>query len=176
VESAGQADRLDEGVFATEAQRVCLETIAAMLMAAGHEPRRPAVRLPILTLTLAGTTVAIEVQPYDATETWVGVYSYVVTGCPLAPDLLLYLLRENFAVRFGVFAIAGAGDVVFRARLLGSTCTAEKLLAVVNEVVAVTTQWEQPIVENWGGERAADRLCYPDVGPPSPPQLPAAAL
>jgi hypothetical protein len=173
VESADPVDRLEEGVFATEAQRDGFAAIAAMLMAAGYEPRRPAIRLPVLTLTLAGTTVAIEVQSYGATETWVGVSSYVVTGCPLAADLLLFLLRENFAVRFGVFAIAGEGDVVFRARLLGSTCTAEKLLAVVNEVATVTAQWERPIVVNWGGERAADRLCVPDVAPPAPPRLPA---
>ncbi len=173
MESADPVDRLEEGVFATNAQRESLTAIAAMLMAAGYEPRRPAVGLPILTLTLASTTVAIEVQPFGATETWVGVSSYVVTGCPLTPDLLLFLLRENFAVRFGVFAIAGEGDVVFRAQLLGSACTVEKLLAVVNEVATVTAQWEQPIVENWGGERAADRLCAPDVAPPAPPQLPA---
>ncbi|MFQ3680351.1 MAG: hypothetical protein SNJ60_07590 [Pseudanabaenaceae cyanobacterium] len=169
MESTAQADRLDEGAFATDAQRSCFASIAAMLMAAGYEPRRPALRLPILMLSQADATVAIEVQPYDATETWVGVYAYVVTGCPIAADLLLFLLRENFAVRFGMFAIAGEGDVVFRARLLGSACTAEKLLAVVQAVVTVARQWERVIVENWGGERAVDRLCYADGGTPSPP-------
>ncbi|NJK60965.1 MAG: hypothetical protein HC918_12970 [Oscillatoriales cyanobacterium SM2_1_8] len=169
----GPTDRLDAEVFATEAQQQCFAAIAAALMAAGRWPRRPAVRSPILTLNQDETTVAIEVQPYGSTESWVAVWSYLVTGCPLSADLLLFLLRENFNVRFGVFAIAGVGDVVFRARLLGSSCTVDKLLAVVNEVGAVTTQWDRVIAEHWGGERAAERMCYPDWVPvmaaPAPP-------
>ncbi|MGQ9864695.1 MAG: hypothetical protein ACUVSQ_00170, partial [Pseudanabaenaceae cyanobacterium] len=138
MKSTDQADWLDEGVLATDAQRSCFAAIAAMLMAAGYAPRRSAVHLPILTRALAETTVTIEVQPLAATETWVGVYAYGVMGCLLAADLLLFcffdcgkiLRRALGCLRSPGRGCSGHGDILLPTKLLDTGTAMEWHLAV----------------------------------------------
>ena len=69
-----------------------------------------------------------------------------------------FLLRENDRMTFGAFGIDQDGDVFFEHTIVGSTCDKPELKTSVSSVVLIADEYDDLIVEKWGGERAIDRL------------------
>lgn len=103
--------------------------------------------------------VEVRIYPWgeEFKDTAINARSRVVTGAILEPGLLNFLLRENAQMRFGAFSIDAKGDILFEHTIVGSTCDPEELEASVVAVLEAADEYDDRIVERWGGERALDR-------------------
>lgn len=105
-----------------------------------------------------GTTVLeISVDPYGPEEAVVVVMAYCVQGAEVDKDLLLALLELNHTLPFGSFSIAG-GDVFFSESLFGRSLDRASLLTAIAAVATVSDDYDDRIVERFGGQTALDRI------------------
>jgi hypothetical protein len=107
---------------------------------------------------MGSALVEVFVFPWGTDEAIINTRSYVVTGTELTPDLMRFLLRENSNMRFGAFGIDDNGDVLFEHTIVGSTCDKIELESSVNAVLEIADDYDDKIVERWGGMRALDRI------------------
>jgi hypothetical protein len=108
---------------------------------------------------MVGTAYAqLGVFPWGKDEATITTRSYVVTGTELVPDLMFYLLHENDRMRFGAFGVDDEKDIFFEHTIVGSTCDKEELKASVMAVIMTADQYDEKIVEKWGGQTARDRM------------------
>lgn len=113
---------------------------------------------PGLAIFMGSALVEVFVFPWGEDEAIINTRSFVVTGAELVPDLMRYLLRENSNMRFGAFGIDENGDIVFEHTIVGSTCDKKELESSVAAVLEVSDDYDDKIVERWGGKRALDRI------------------
>jgi hypothetical protein len=91
----------------------------------------------------------------------INVRSWVVTGAERTPEMLDFLLRENFKMRFGAFGMDADGDIVFEHTIAGSTCDKNELKASMLAVLHTADDYDDKIVGRWGGQRSMDRVQTP---------------
>ncbi|MCC7479335.1 YbjN domain-containing protein [bacterium] len=96
---------------------------------------------------------------------------YVVTGAELRAELLEWLLKQNYNVRFGAFGIDDENDIFFQHTIVGSTMEKEELRAMVMAVIWTSDESDDEITSRWGGMRYTERLAAPAA--PAPPAEPA---
>lgn len=82
--------------------------------------------------------------------------SHVVSGAELSPDLLRFLLRTNTDTMFGGFSIDSDSNIIFEHNIVGSTCDPNELEESVLAVLETADNYDDKIVERWGGKRALD--------------------
>ena len=111
----------------------------------------------MVRICIGSAFAVLNVYPWKEDDAVVNTRSYVVTGVELTPDLLYYLLRENDDMRFGAFGIDEDNDIYFEYAIVGSTCDKPELKAAVGAVAATADEYDDLIVERWGGARAVDR-------------------
>lgn len=111
---------------------------------------------PLIRITFGSAFVVVNVYPWRD-DTVVNARSYVVTNVEMSHDLMHYLLRENDDMRFGAFGIDEENDIFFEYAIVGSTCDKPELKAAVAAVAITADEYDDRIVERWGGERAIDR-------------------
>ena len=87
----------------------------------------------------------------------VKISSKVVSGANLTLELCQFLLGQNDALVFGAFALTPEGEICFRHTIVGSTCDPEELVASINAVLEVADEFDDRIVQKWGGQRALDK-------------------
>jgi hypothetical protein len=111
--------------------------------------------MPVFEVMVGSTFAFVQVVPWqeDATIT---ARAYVVSGASMTPELQLYLLRENDTMRFGAFGIDESGDIIFQHAIVGSTCDKNELRETVATVIRVSDQYDDLIVDQWGGKRGLD--------------------
>ncbi len=140
--------------FASQRQRDCYERVAAWL-ADRPEPAIAPPAVPAWVLQSGSAAVAVAVTASSPDLVTVEVWSYVVMGARIDPDLLDYLLRENQKLAFCGFALDADNDILLQAELL-DTCTAKELHFAVDRVLAWADTYDDWIVAVWGGRRAVD--------------------
>ncbi len=114
--------------------------------------------VPGLAMVMGSALVEVFVFPWGKDDAVINARSYVVTDVELSPDLMHFLLRENNIMRFGAFGIDENGDIIFEHTIVGSTCDKLELEASVNAVLEIADDYDDKIVERWGGRRALDRM------------------
>lgn len=107
---------------------------------------------------MGSALVEVLVFPWGEDDAIINTRSYVVTGAELTPDLMLFLLKENSQMLFGAFGVDEHGDILFEHSIVGSTCDQKELESSVNAVLQVADDYDDIIVQKWGGERALDRI------------------
>lgn len=144
--------------FQTAMQEACYEKIATWMRELYG--KFPCARndVPGLALFMGSALVEVIVFPWNEDDAIINTRSYVVTGTELTPDLMRFLLRENNNMRFGAFGVDEQGDILFEHTIVGSTCDKPELEASVNAVLAIADDYDDKIVERWGGKRALDRI------------------
>jgi hypothetical protein len=144
--------------FQTAMQEACYEKVATWMQELYG--KFPCARndVPGLALFMGSALVEVFVFPWNQDDAVINTRSYVVTGAELTPDLMRFLLRENNNMRFGAFGVDEQGDIVFEHTIVGSTCDQPELEASVNAVLAIADDYDDKIVERWGGKRALDRI------------------
>jgi hypothetical protein len=111
-----------------------------------------------LFVTHFGSAVShTRVIPWGEDEAIILTRSCVLTNVEITPDLTYYLLRENDNLYFGRFAIDSENNIIFEHSLMGSTCDQEELKTSVIAVMRFADEYDDKIMERWGGQRALDR-------------------
>jgi hypothetical protein len=111
---------------------------------------------PAFYLKAGSATVHIGVFAWGD-DAIVIVRSYVVTGAEKTPEMMEFLLRENYEMRFGAFSMDEEGDIGFEHTIVGSTCDATELKASILTVANIADRYDDQIVSRWGGRRALER-------------------
>ncbi len=103
------------------------------------------------------TVLELSVEPYGPEETTVEVTSYCVQGVRLQEDLLLGLLELNHEQPVGAFSLVGT-DIFFSQSLFGRALGRKNLLGTIAAVANVSDEYDDRIVEKYGGQTALDRI------------------
>jgi Putative bacterial sensory transduction regulator len=88
----------------------------------------------------------------------VTVLSWVVTGVEPSFDLYSFLLNENYDMVYGAFSVDKDNDIAFRVTLYGDTLDKEELNWAVMSVAGIADEFDDRIVNRFGGKRASDRV------------------
>lgn len=143
--------------FKTEAQKAHFEKIGQYMKELFGEMTGTRDDYPGYYLLMGSALVNVFILPWGDNETVVNCRAYVVTGAERTPEMLEYLLRENYEMRFGAFGLDKDGAVTFEQNIVGSTCDKNELRASVMAVLGTADQYDDQIVARWGGKRASDR-------------------
>jgi len=144
--------------FQTKAQQDCYLKVVDWLPEICDRVSRPVAQNLIFSLQFGSATVLVEIRPFRELESVIYIWAYVVTEVEVSSDLLLYLLKQNDAFRFGGFSMADEGDIRFHVTLLGASCQQNEFKLALTEVLESVDRYDDLIVERWGGRRAADAL------------------
>ena len=112
---------------------------------------------PNFQVTMGSAYVSLAVIPWGDDDAVVEAFSWVVTGVENTPELHKFLLETNGGTRFGAFAIDAEGDVIFKYAVVGSTLDKEELRACVLAVLHTADEYDDQIVNQFGGVTAGDR-------------------
>jgi hypothetical protein len=115
--------------------------------------------IPSYVVRAGSALVHVTVFPWEAIDdARVSVSSYVVRSPDVDKDLTHYLLRENDDFRFGAFTIDKDGDITFTYSILGSAASKESVRVAVLAVGGTADNYDDKIVERWGGQTAMEHL------------------
>lgn len=106
------------------------------------------------------TYVMINVLPWGQERALVRCVSQLVRGVRMEEALGLELLRLNLVMRFGAFAYDEQEHIVvfLHSILGGETLDAAELLATIRAVALVADEWDDRIIQHYGGQRMQDLL------------------
>ena len=105
-----------------------------------------------------GTTVLeISVDPYGEEESVVGIMSYCVQDVEVEEELLVGLLELNHQLTCGHFSLVGT-DIFFAHTLFGKNLDARDLLRAITAVATVADDYDDRIVQRYGGQTALERI------------------
>lgn len=102
--------------------------------------------------------VNIQTRPWGQDDAVIGVMSCCVRDVEKTPDLLEYLLKENYKLRFGAFSLDGDGDICFEHAITGASLDKNELVASVKSVANAADQYDDIIIRRWGGITGLDKL------------------
>ncbi len=104
--------------------------------------------------------VMISVVPWGEDKAIVRCVAQLVKGVRMEAGLALQLLRLNAVLRFGAFAYVSDGDLVLflHSILGGDTLDPEELIATIRDVALIADDWDDKIIERFGGQRMQDLL------------------
>ncbi|MEM7353015.1 MAG: YbjN domain-containing protein [Acidobacteriota bacterium] len=103
------------------------------------------------------TVMEISVDPYGPEEVMVVVMSYCVQGVDVDEELALGLLELNHTLPFGAFSLVGS-DIFFSYAVFGRTLERSNLLNAIAAVATISDDYDDRIVNRFGGERALDLI------------------
>jgi hypothetical protein len=103
------------------------------------------------------TVLELSVEPYGPEETIVLVTAYCAQGIDREEDLLLGLLELNHELPVGAFSLVG-NDVFYSHALFGKTLDRKNLLGAIAAVATISDDYDDRIVEKYGGQTALDRI------------------
>ncbi len=144
--------------FKTSAQQACYEKIEPWVADICKDQFIPPNNLPIFIVPVGSATAMIEVLPWGIDESVISAWSYVVTGAEITPELTRFLLDQNFDIQFGSFSLDKDGDIRFQTSLIGSSCDKNELETSVTAILEAADEYDDRIIEKWGGKRASDRM------------------
>jgi hypothetical protein len=144
--------------FMTPAQEACYKKIEPWVSEICKDQYIPPSNLPIFIVPVGSATAMIEVLPWGVNESVISAWSYVVTGAEITPELMRFLLDQNFDMQFGSFSLDKDGDIRFQTSLIGSSCDKNELQTSVTAVLEAADEYDDRIIETWGGKRASDRM------------------
>ena len=103
------------------------------------------------------TVLEISVERYGPEEAMVMVMAYCVQNVETDEDLLRGLLELNHSLPFGSFSLVG-NDIFFHHALFGRSLERHALLNALAAVATISDDYDDRIVEKFGGQRALDRI------------------
>ena len=143
--------------FDTEGQRRCYELIKPWVKDLFGDDVYEKAEAPVLGVKHGSAFAQVGVFPWGEDDAVITTRAYVVSGAELTAELMRYLLHENAGMQFGGFGVDRDGDIVFEHSILGSTCDQKELQSSLAAVAQTADDYDDQIVERWGGERALDQ-------------------
>jgi hypothetical protein len=145
--------------FQTSAQEACYHKVARWMQELFGKFPCARQDIPGLGLFMGSALVEVLILPWGEADSVINTRAYVVTEAELTADLMRFLLEQNSNMIFGAFGIDSKGDILFEHSIVGSTCDKKELESSVNAVLEVSDEYDDQLVERWGGKRALDRIC-----------------
>lgn len=142
--------------FKTEAQQECYDKIFSWMDELFDDYPWETLDEPGFGLFLGSAWVEVLINPWEDDETIIRTQSKVVVGADISSELMRFLLQENAEMMFGAFSVNKAGEILFSHSIVGSTCDPEELEASVLTVLEVSDNYDDKIIQHWGGKRALD--------------------
>ncbi|MCA9668519.1 MAG: hypothetical protein KC503_23165 [Myxococcales bacterium] len=104
--------------------------------------------------------VMISVVPWGEDRAIVRCVAQLVKGVRMEAGLALQLLSLNSVLRFGAFAFVKEGNLVLflHSILGGETLDPEELTATIRDVALIADDWDDKIINRFGGQRMQDLL------------------
>lgn len=143
--------------FESPAQRALYEKTLKWLRGVSYRVERDPLR-PRLQVRAGSSVVRLDFRPWGQDDATLRIRALVVRGVEPDLELATWLLRENAQLLFGGFGIDERGDIVFEHSLVGSTCDLDELIAALAAVSMAADEYDNRIVERWGGQRAVDAI------------------
>ncbi len=103
------------------------------------------------------TLLEIAIEPYLEDNAVIHVRSFCVQGVQPSTELLAELLRLNSEIPLGAFSVVD-DNIYFSHSFLGRDLVAEQLVASLNSVATISDEYDERIVDRYGGSTALDRL------------------
>lgn len=103
------------------------------------------------------TVLELSVDPYGPEETIIEVTAYCVQGVEPQEKLLIGLLELNHELPIGAFSIVGS-DIFYSHTLFGRALDRSNLLGAIAAVATVSDDYDDRIVDKYGGQTALDRI------------------
>lgn len=142
--------------FQSESQRKCYERVTPWLRELFGGTALTRGDRPVVGVAHGSAFAQVGVFPWGD-DAIITTRAYVVAGAELSAELMRFLLHENGGMHFGAFGIDDEGDIFFEHSILGSTCDQKELGTSVVAVVRTADEYDDRIVERWGGRRALDQ-------------------
>lgn len=108
-------------------------------------------------LKYGSTVLEISIEPYEEDDAVIEVLAFCVQGVEPTFDLMQELLRLNSEVLLGAFSMEGR-DIFFSHSFLGRRLRPEQLIASLDTVASISDEYDEQLVEAYGGETALERL------------------
>jgi hypothetical protein len=119
-------------------------------------------------LKYGSTVLEISIAPYEEDDAVVAILAFVVQDVEPSFELMRELLQINSEVALGAFSVVGR-DVFFSHSFLGRRLQAEQLIASLEIVATIADEYDEQIVQKYGGVTALDSLRRASRGPSQPP-------
>jgi hypothetical protein len=100
--------------------------------------------------------VQIVIRPWYNSDSVVDIFSFVVEGANMTPELTNFLLRKNATLHFGAFGLTFDNTIIFSYSLAGSNLDLNELKAALQTVTTIADYYDDQIVALAGGRRGID--------------------
>ena len=100
--------------------------------------------------------IQVVVRPWYDNDSVVDIFSYVVEGAKITPEISNFLLRKNATLHFGAFGLTFDNSIIFSYSLAGSHLDLNELKAALKMVAAISDFYDDEIVKIAGGKRGID--------------------
>ena len=107
-------------------------------------------------ITEGSAIVQIVVRPWYEDDSVIEIFSFVVEGAEITPELTNFLLRKNATLHFGAFGLTFDNTVIFTCSLAGSNLDLNELKAALQTVATISDYYDDQIVAIAGGKRGID--------------------
>jgi len=108
-------------------------------------------------LKYGSTVLEISIEPYEEDDAVIEILAFCVQDVEPTFDLMSELLRLNSEVLIGGFSMDGR-DIFFSHSFLGRRLRPEQLIASLDAVASISDEYDEQLVEAYGGETALERL------------------
>jgi hypothetical protein len=108
-------------------------------------------------LKYGSTVVEISIEPFEEDDAVIEVLAFCVQGVEPSFELMNELLRLNSEVQLGAFSLVES-DIYYSHSFLGRRLQPDQLIASLNTVASISDEYDEKIVQRYGGETALDRL------------------
>ena len=108
-------------------------------------------------LKYGSTVLEISIEPYEEDDAIVEILAFVVQGVEPSFELTQELLLINSEVALGAFSLVER-DVFFSHSFLGRRLPPEQLIASLEIVATISDEYDEQIVQKYGGVTALDSL------------------
>jgi hypothetical protein len=107
-------------------------------------------------LTEGSAVIQIVIRPWYDNDAVVDMFSYVVEGASITPEITNFLLRKNATLHFGAFGLTFDNTIMFSYSLAGMNLDLNELKAALKMVAAISDFYDDEIVKIAGGKRGID--------------------
>jgi hypothetical protein len=108
-------------------------------------------------LKYGSTVLEISIDPYEEDDAVIEVLAFCVQGVEPSFELMQELMRVNSELSLGAFSMVES-NVFFSHAFLGRRLRGEQLIASLDAVASVSDEYDEKIVNRYGGETALERL------------------
>ena len=140
--------------FISDYHKDCYEKVARFLVDMFGEMALPHDEYPDFSIRFGSAIVVVSVRDWGDDDAIITVYSWVIRGAEMTPELMEFLLNKNYNIRFGAFSVDEDNDIHFGHTIVGSTIEKNELRASIMGVANIADEYDDEIQQRWGGNKA----------------------